>query len=63
MAVILMVSQSNVKHRSRYDAVESVIRKLQESDYAEVGMDIQIRVNGDNRTITVRTDEPEQLLK
>lgn len=52
MPIIMEVS--NVRQTSRARAVESVARQLDQHDYAEVALDIQIRIDGDVRTITVQ---------
>lgn len=50
----IIMEQSNVRQISRYEAIKSVLRQLDQHDYADVALDIQIRIDGDVRTITVQ---------
>lgn len=49
----ILVERSDTKQTPRYVAIESIVRKLDQHDFADVDLDIQIRVVSDIRTITV----------
>lgn len=49
----ILVEQSDARQTPRYVAIESVVRQLDQHDYADVDLDIKIRVVRDIRTITV----------
>lgn len=50
----VLIEQSDVRSIPRFRALENVVRQLEMQDYAEVDLDVEIRIKDEVRTITVK---------